>query len=327
MRAPRGLPKPYATLRSSGAFLRFYHGDALELLQRLPAAAIDLIVTSPPYNLGVSYRSYDDALPPEEYLTWTNSWVGAAARTLSADGSLFLNVGATPAKPWTALDVAQTARRHLHLQNLIHWIKSIAIDRESAGTKAALERDLAVGHYKPINSDRFLNDCQEFVFHLTPHGRTPLDRLAIGVPYQDASNIARWQAAGGGTRCRGNTWFVPYATIQSRDRERPHPATFPPRLPEWCLRLHGLDRVGLAMDPFVGLGSTPVACAELGVSFVGMEIDRDYLDEAVARTRAVIEGNRGRRVAGRPSVSVAARALPARPTRTRSATRRRGRRG
>ncbi len=57
---------------------------------------------------------------------------------LRPDGSLFLNVGAKPSDPWTALDVAQAVRSHLRLQNIIHWIKSIAIDRESAGAAAGL---------------------------------------------------------------------------------------------------------------------------------------------------------------------------------------------
>lgn len=289
----RGLPKPYASLRSTAGALRFHHGDALDLLGQLPAGSIDVIVTSPPYNLGVRYRSYRDTLPPARYLDWTDEWIAAAARVLAPGGSLFLNVGSTPTRPWTALDIVQAARRHLELQNVIHWVKSIAIDRDAAGAAAGLERDLAVGHYKPINSERFLNDCQEFVFHLTPEARTPLDRRAIGVPYQDPSNIARWQAGGGGRRCRGNTWFIPYETIQSRDRERPHPATFPPKLPEWCIRLHGLDRVRRVMDPFVGLGATPVACAQLGVGCTGVEMDRDYLDEAVARTRAALRKRSG----------------------------------
>lgn len=141
-------------------------------------------------------------------------------------------MGAKPTDPWTAMDVAQRARKHLRLQNTIHWIKSIAIDREAAGAGADMDRDIAVGHYKPINSERFVNDCHEFVFHFTPHGTTPLDRLSIGVPYQDPSNISRWRRGGGNRRCRGNTWFIPYETIQSRDKDRPHPATFPPRLAE-----------------------------------------------------------------------------------------------
>jgi site-specific DNA-methyltransferase (adenine-specific) len=281
------LLKPHANVPFGRRTARLYHADCVEVLRQLPAASVDVIVTSPPYNLGIQYNRYEDALSAADYLAWTDAWIAAATRVLRPDGSLFLNVGAKPTDPWTALDVAQAARPHLRLQNIIHWVKSIAIDRESAGAAAGLTRDLAVGHYKPINSDRFLNDCHEFVFHFTPHGTTALDRLALGVPYQDQSNIARWRAGAEGVRCRGNTWFIPYETIQRRDRDRPHPATFPTRLPEQCLRLHGLSRIELVMDPFVGLGSTGVACARLGVDFIGSDVDETYLAEAAARIAAV----------------------------------------
>jgi site-specific DNA-methyltransferase (adenine-specific) len=111
--------------------------------------------------------------------------------------------------------------------------------------------------------------------------------LALGVPYQDQSNITRWRAAGGGVRCRGNTWFIPYETIQRRDRDRPHPATFPSRLPEQCLKLHGVSRIETVMDPFNGLGSTGVACARLGLNFIGSDIDQDYLKASIARVEAI----------------------------------------
>ena len=281
--------KPFFKLPGrSNSSLLFYNTDCLEVFQHLVPGSVDVIVTSPPYNLGIEYGRYQDTLSRSEYLEWTNTWIAAAARVLAPNGSLFLNVGAKPSDPWTALDVAQTVRPHLRLQNIIHWIKSIAIDRTSAGAAAGLARDLAVGHYKPINSDRFLNDCHEFMFHFTPLGSTALDRLALGVPYQDQSNIGRWRGAADGVRCRGNTWFIPYETIQRRDRDRPHPATFPSKLPEQCLRLHGASRVGLVMDPFTGLGSTAVACARLGVDFIGADIDEIYLKEAIERARAAV---------------------------------------
>ena len=286
---PRRPARPHAVLRTRGAELRFYVGDCLSVLSSLAPRSVSAVVTSPPYNLGIRYSTYDDRLPRDRYLAWTGDWVRAVARVLDAQGSLFLNVGAKPTDPWTPFDVAGAARPHLHLQNTIHWVKSIAIDREAAGEAARLERDLAVGHYKPINSDRFLNDCHEFIFHFTPTGRTPLDRRAIGVPYQDKSNIGRWRTAAHGVRCRGNTWFIPYETIQSRDRDRPHPATFPPRMPELCLRLHGRARLRLVVDPFMGLGSTALACAALGVDFVGIDMDRGYVDEAIARVRSSVK--------------------------------------
>jgi site-specific DNA-methyltransferase (adenine-specific) len=282
------LLKPYASVPGRRGISRFFLSDCRDVFRHLAPQSVDVIVTSPPYNLGIEYHAYRDSLSQADYLAWTHAWVADAARVLKPDGALFLNVGAKPTDPWTALDVAQAVRSHLRLQNVIHWIKSIAIDRESAGAAAGLARDLAVGHYKPINSNRFLNDCHEFVFHFTRDGSTRLDRLALGVPYQDQSNTGRWRAGAGGVRCRGNTWFIPYETIQRRDRDRPHPATFPSKLPEQCLKLHGLSRVGVAMDPFLGLGSTAVACARLGVSFIGSELDETYLAEAVQRTRDAV---------------------------------------
>jgi len=285
--------KPHAIARTGYTRSTFYLADCLDVFKHIEPESVDVMVTSPPYNLGIAYNRYQDTLSGADYLAWTNDWIAAAARVLRPDGSLFLNVGAKPSDPWTALDVAQAARSHLRLQNIIHWIKSIAIDRESAGASAGLTRDLAIGHYKPINSDRFLNDCHEFIFHLTRDGATSLDRLALGVPYQDQSNVTRWRAAADGVRCRGNTWFIPYETIQRRDRDRPHPATFPSKLPEQCLRLHGLTRIRRVMDPFSGLGSTAVACARLRIpEFIGADIDETYLVAAVERLKEPVNKSR-----------------------------------
>ncbi len=284
--------EPYACVRAGRATLRFFLGDCLDWLPRFAAGGVDAVVTSPPYNLGIKYNTYEDGMPRDEYLAWTGRWVAAVARVLPDHGSLFLNVGAKPRDPWVAMDIAQAVRPHLQLQNTIHWVKSIVIERDAAGAAAGLVRDLAVGHYKPINSPRFVNDCHEFIFHFTPGGDTPLDREAIGVAYQDPSNIGRWRRAAGNRRCRGNAWFLPYETINSREKDRPHPATFPERLPEYCLRLHGTSRARRVLDPFTGLGSTPVACARLGLDFVGVELDRTYLDEALARTKAALSSLR-----------------------------------
>jgi site-specific DNA-methyltransferase (adenine-specific) len=196
-------------------------------------------------------------------------------------------------------EIVMTLRGFFVLQNTIHWIKSIAIEEvcshrpAAGGTRLAMQtghRPVATnarsfGHFKPINSPRFLNDCHEYVFHFTKSGRVELNRLALGVPYQDKSNIARWShTRGKDLRCRGNTWFVPYETIQSREKERPHPATFPVQLAEWCIKLHGAPRVESMLDPFVGIGNSAVAARRCGVrKFIGFEIDDLYLAEAERR--------------------------------------------
>jgi site-specific DNA-methyltransferase (adenine-specific) len=276
--------------------------DCITGMSRLVDGSVDLVVTSPPYNLGISYGKYSDRQDRRSYLGWCGEWAGQVRRVLRPDGSFFLNIGAAPSNPMLPHEIVMTLREFFVLQNTIHWIKSIAIDdhcsRRPAGDARASHREAATasrsfGHFKPINSPRFLNDCHEYVFHFTKSGRVELNRLALGVPYQDKSNIARWShTRGKDLRCRGNTWFVPYETIQSREKERPHPATFPVQLAEWCIKLHGASRVRSMLDPFLGIGNSAVAAQGCGVKkFIGFEIDDAYLAEA---KRRIVKGRSAR---------------------------------
>ncbi len=272
---------PYRVVPYDKNAATFYLKDCLAgLNENLDEKSVDVVVTSPPYNIGINYSRYRDSLPREEYLAWLEKIGQSVKRVLADDGSFFLNVGNKPKDQWIAWDVACVLRKHFVLQNVIHWVKSIAISKKDAGDYPNIAGDIAVGHFKPIVSNRFLNDCQEYIFHFTKNGDVRLDKLAVGIPYQDKTNIGRWKAAKEDRRDRGNTWFIPYETVRSR-KDRPHPATFPVMLPEMCIKLHGKAR--LAVDPFAGIGSTAVACKNLGIAFVGFEIDREYLDAAILR--------------------------------------------
>jgi site-specific DNA-methyltransferase (adenine-specific) len=274
------MEEPYRVVRYGKGAATFYLQDCVAGLDGLEEKSVDVVVTSPPYNIGISYNSYRDSMPREKYLAWMQEVGAAVKRALADDGSLFLNVGNRPKDQWIAWDVALALRQHFALQNVIHWVKSIAISKADAGNYPTIAGDIAVGHFKPVVSDRFLNDCHEYIFHFTKAGDAKMDKLAVGIPYQDKSNIGRWKAAKQDRRDRGNTWFIPYKTIQSKN-DRPHPATFPVKLPEMCIKLHGHAK--LVADPFTGIGSTALAAKNLGLSFVGFEIDKGYLDEAIAR--------------------------------------------
>jgi site-specific DNA-methyltransferase (adenine-specific) len=272
---------PYRVVDKGGCSATFYLKDCRTgLNENVNEKSADVVVTSPPYNIGIGYNSYNDTLPRDNYLAWMEEVGIAVRRVLANDGSFFLNIGNKPKDQWIGWDVASVLRKHFVLQNVIHWVKSIAISKTDVGNYPNIAGDIAVGHFKPIVSDRFLNDCHEYIFHFTKAGDTHLDKLAVGIPYQDKTNIGRWKAAKEDRRDRGNTWFIPYETIQSKS-ERPHPATFPVKLPEMCIKLHGSTK--LVVDPFSGIGSTAVAAMRLGVPFVGFEIDKEYLDAAVVR--------------------------------------------
>lgn len=265
---------------------KVYLMDCLEGMKGLvDSETVDVIVTSPPYNLGVKYQKYDDTVPRDQYLDWLEEVAEECNRTLKRDGSFFLNVGHKPTDLWVPWAVACRLKKRFTLQNVFIWVKSISIQKEDVGKRSTVNADISVGHFKPIRGERFLNDCFEYIFHFTKTGNVALDRLAIGVPYRDKSNIGRWKSATKDLRCRGNTWFIPYETIRSREAERPHPSTFPPKLPMMCIKLHGYTERSLVLDPFMGLGNTALACLKLGVPFLGFEIDEAYFATAEQRIR------------------------------------------
>jgi site-specific DNA-methyltransferase (adenine-specific) len=259
--------------------IRLVRNDAIEGLVGLPPESLDVVVTSPPYNIGTDYGEFKDNLPREEYLLQMATVAVAIKACMKRLGSLFLVVNGKPTDPWIAHDVASAFRHEWVLQNEIHWIKSITIGEQTHG------------QFKPLNSTRFVNDCHETVYHFTKRGDVPLDRLAIGVPHTDPSNRKRWVTAKEhGLHCRGNNWAIPYQTRQAKGL---HPCVFPEALPNYAIRLHGLPPNGLrdeftVCDPFNGLGATAVVAAYYGLDFVGFDLNADYLWQSAQRVRRMI---------------------------------------
>lgn len=266
-----GMPESSIRDALKGLGLCIMEGDCLDAMVDLPDCSIDAVVTSPPYNIGIKYNSYTDNRPRAEYLSWLEAVGDEIARVLKQEGSLFLNVGFTGSDPWIAMDVANAFRKNFILQNQISWVKSISIGDDTEG------------HFKPISSPRYLNNNFELLYHFTLSGKVPIDRLSIGVPYKDKSNIKRWNHAKSDRRCAGNTWFIPYETVKSKEQKFNHPAGYPVALAEKCLRLHGTEE-GVVLDPFLGAGTTLIAARNIGWSGVGIEIDADYTRVARKRT-------------------------------------------
>jgi site-specific DNA-methyltransferase (adenine-specific) len=237
----------------------------------------DVVVTSPPYNLKLSYNLYDDTRTEKDYLEWLTAVAAQVYRVLRADGSFFLNISGSSSQPWLPFELIVRLRKEgFCLQNHITWIKSISTNLASSG------------HFKPIAGKRFIHHNHEHIFHLTKANDVELDRLSIGIPFQDKTNIAR-RGHERDLRCRGNTWFLPYSTVKSKAQKFNHPGTFPVELPLWCIYLHGRPSPNV-LDPFMGTGTTLVAARLARGRGVGIDVDPKYLDTAFARLTQTSEG-------------------------------------
>ena len=250
--------------------------DCLVGLNDLAERSVSAIVTSPPYNIGLAYRTSDDK--KDDYLPWMKAVSVASRRVLSDSGHFFLQVGGIatrPLIPWEVLSQALIAG--FVLQNEIVWVKNISLSDRAEDS---------FGQFKPIPSERLLTNTHEFIFHLTKTGKESINRLAVGVPLKYKSNVTRFKHKED-LRCRGNVWFIPYETIQSKAERGHHPAVFPIALPEMCIKLAGIPQGSTVLDPFAGTGTTLVAGKRLGMKVLGFDISSEYCE--IARKRLAEE--------------------------------------
>ena len=170
------LPPAHTTLHVNGGTLRFYLGDCLEVLQSFEPGVVSVVVTSPPYNLGIRYRTYRRR--------------HAAAALSGLDERLDQGGGAGTRPARVALpECRRQAHRPLdgdgrgpgrprppELQNTIHWIKSIAIDQDAAGAGAALTAILPSATTSRSTARASSTTATSSSSTSRHDGRTPLDR-------------------------------------------------------------------------------------------------------------------------------------------------------
>src|SRR5881394_2908407 len=119
---------------------KLVHGDCLPEMRAMSAESVDVVVTSPPYNLGIRYGEFSDTAPREEYLRWTVDWCREVKRLLKDNGSFFLNIGSSPSNPMLPFEIVVALREVFVLQNTLHWIKSITVEPRGGD-------EISVGHF------------------------------------------------------------------------------------------------------------------------------------------------------------------------------------
>ena len=259
------------------------HGDALTVLRRLVSETVQCIVTSPPYW---GLRDYNDAdqigleEPLPQYINRLVEVFSEAKRVLRDDGVLWLNIGdafTSGNRGWRAPDKKNRARAMSVRPTTPDGLKSKDLIGIPWRLAFALQED---GWYlrtdviwnKPNAMPESVRDrpnrSHEYIFMLSKSERYFYDRGAVCEP--------------SGRNLR-SVW-----NINTRPYPEAHFATFPPALIEPCIQSSSQPG-DLVLDPFFGSGTVGVVADDLGRRYVGVELNKDYIELAAKRLCAPAE--------------------------------------
>jgi site-specific DNA-methyltransferase (adenine-specific) len=225
--------------------------------------SVDLIVTSPPYNVDIKYNSYDDKMSYDIYLNFTKNWLEKAYTLLKDDGRFCLNIPLDKNKggqQCVYADIVTIARKiGFQYHSTIVW------------NEQNISRRTAWGSWLSATA---------------PYVIAPVEMIVV--LYKK-----RWKKLSGNresdiSKKEFIEWTNGVWTFMGESKKRAnHPAPFPVELPKRCIKLFTF--VGdVVVDPFLGSGTTLIACLLTERKGIGIEIDPHYCK--IARQRLIEEG-------------------------------------
>lgn len=242
-----------------------YHSDCLEVLRSLPDACVTAVLTSPPYNVG---KQYEKRMSLDDYISCQKEVIGQCYRVLSAEGSIFWQVGNYVEKgevfPLDTLFYPIFKQLGLKLRNRIVW-------HFRHGLHCAKRLS---GRYETV---LWFTKTDNYIFNLD----------AIRVPQLYTNKKAYKGPNRGKPTCHplgknpGDVWDIPNVK-HNHPEKTPHPCQFPEELAERIIKAAS-NEGDLILDPFLGSGTTLVVARRLGRRAIGSEINEQYI--ALARRR------------------------------------------
>jgi DNA modification methylase len=257
---------------------RIVHGDCLDVLKTLPDACIDMVFTSPPYadNRKATYKG----VPIAGYVQWFLPISAELKRVLRPEGSFVLNI-----KERTA-----DGERQAYVLELILAIRN----------QGWLWTEEYMWHKKNCYPGKWPNrfrDAWERCLHFTRQKRFKMFQEAVMVPMgawatkrlarlSETDRVRDESHVGSGFGKNVSHWLVrkyAYPTnvlhLATECSNRRHSASFPVSLPSWFIKLF-TEEGDVVLDPFMGSGTTALACIELNRHYVGIEAMKEYCDLA-----------------------------------------------
>ena len=243
-----------------------YQGDCAAVLDAISAPA-DLVITSPPYD---NQRTYEAG--PINWPGLMKSWVNALA--CAPDVQLLVNLGLIHRdgelveywRPW--VDYMRLIGWRFFAQYV--WDQGDGLPGNWSGRLAPSHEFVFHFNHQPVQPTKWIKTTGR-TKRPSDHGLTKKDgttsRISspdkCGQPYKIADSVIR--------------------VYREMKRDYSHPARFPVMLPEYILSSFPGQ---IVLDPFMGSGTTGVACANLGREFIGIELEPKYFDIACERIEA-----------------------------------------
>ena len=243
------------------AGIQLLNRDFLTDVANLPDASIDLILADPPYGLGKDYGNDSDMRSGDDFVAWTRSWLELAIPKLKPSGSLYIFC------TWQyAPEIFCFLKTRLTMVNEIIW------DRRVPSMGGTTRRFTSVH-----DNIGFFAVSKDYYFDLDPV-RIPYDAITKKARSRKLFEGSKWLEQGYNPK---DVWSVSRLHRQHAERVD-HPTQKPLEIVERMV-LASCPPGGRVLDPFMGSGTTAVACARQRREFVGYEINESYC--AIARER------------------------------------------
>ena len=240
--------------------LCIYNANLLNV-KCLNKGSVDLIITSPPYDVDIEYNTFNDKIPYKEYLEFTKKWLTKCYEYSKEGGRFCLNI---------PLDKNKGGQQSVYA-DIVTIAKKVGWKYHSTivWNEQNISRRTAWGSWISASA---------------PYIIAPVEMIAVLYKEQ-------WKKKNKGesdiTRDEFIEWTNGVWNFMGESKKKiRHPSPFPVQLPRRCVKL--FSYVGdTVLDPFLGSGTTLVACLQTGRKGIGIEIDRKYCE--IAKQRLIKE--------------------------------------
>jgi len=271
---------------------KIINGDCIEVMKTLPESSVDLVVTSPPYNVGISYDTHIDNLSMDDYWGWTKEWLTETYRLLKDDGRVAINIP-------LEVNVQSRGGRVFFVSEFYQVMKQVGfkffgiVDLEEQSPHRS--RTTAWGSWMSPSSPYIYNPKECVILAYKKHHikKVKGEPQWTGVPteIQNEDGTTRTKMVYDEMDKKDFMELVFGQWKYFADTKSLTKATFSMDIPTRAIKILSYKN-DVILDPFAGSGTSMVAAEILDRRWIGIELSPNYTQIATDRVQAFVEQKR-----------------------------------